>query len=85
MTMPLVRKLLVCLVPPPREHRDYAPLSAAPEVGERYRYMAQKHDADTTLVNHRTRYRDPSVGRCLAEDPIGFAAGDSNLYRYVAR
>jgi hypothetical protein len=26
---------------------------------------------------------DPSIGRWLQEDPIGFAAGDPNLYRYV--
>lgn len=26
---------------------------------------------------------DPSIGRWLSEDPLGFEAGDSNLYRYV--
>jgi hypothetical protein len=26
---------------------------------------------------------DPTIGRWLDEDPIGFAAGDRNLYRYV--
>ncbi len=26
---------------------------------------------------------DPSIGRWLEEDPIGFEAGDANLYRYV--
>jgi uncharacterized protein RhaS with RHS repeats len=26
---------------------------------------------------------DPMVGRFLEEDPIGFAAGDPNLFRYV--
>lgn len=26
---------------------------------------------------------DPHIGRWLEEDPIGFAAGDPNLYRYV--
>jgi hypothetical protein len=26
---------------------------------------------------------DPSVGRWLEQDPIGFEAGDANLYRYV--
>lgn len=26
---------------------------------------------------------DPSVGRFVSQDPIGFDAGDSNLYRYV--
>ena len=32
----------------------------------------------------RARYYDPKVGRFLSEDPIGFAGGDSNLYRYVS-
>jgi uncharacterized protein RhaS with RHS repeats len=26
---------------------------------------------------------DPTIGRWLEEDPTGFGAGDSNLYRYV--
>jgi hypothetical protein len=26
---------------------------------------------------------DPTIGRWISQDPIGFAAGDANLYRYV--
>ena len=26
---------------------------------------------------------DPTVGKWITEDPIGFKAGDGNLYRYV--
>ena len=26
---------------------------------------------------------DPTVGRWLSEDPIGFEGGDANLHRYV--
>ncbi len=29
------------------------------------------------------RWYDASVGRWISEDPIGFAGGDANLYRYV--
>ena len=29
------------------------------------------------------RWYDPLAGRWISEDPIGFAAGDANLYRYV--
>ena len=29
------------------------------------------------------RYYDPTAGRFLTKDPIGFAGGDVNLYRYV--
>ncbi|MBY0516244.1 MAG: RHS repeat-associated core domain-containing protein [Bacteriovoracaceae bacterium] len=32
---------------------------------------------------NRARYYDPSSGRFLSEDPIGFSGGDYNLYRYV--
>lgn len=30
-----------------------------------------------------SRYYDPSLGRFTSRDPVGFAAGDANLYRYV--
>jgi RHS repeat-associated protein len=35
------------------------------------------------LYNSRLRVYDPLSGRFLSEDPIGFAAGYSNLYKYV--
>jgi RHS repeat-associated protein len=35
------------------------------------------------LYYMRARYYDPSVGRFISEDPIGFAGGDINLYGYV--
>ena len=31
---------------------------------------------------NQSRWYDPSVGRWLSEDPISFAGGDANLYRY---
>ena len=34
-------------------------------------------------MNSSARWYDPEVGRWLSEDPIGFEAGDANLYRYV--
>jgi RHS repeat-associated protein len=40
-------------------------------------------DADAELHNEQGRWYDPIVGRWLNEEPIGFAAGDVNLYRYV--
>ena len=35
------------------------------------------------LYYMRARYYDPSVGRFMSEDPIGFDGGDVNLYAYV--
>ena len=29
------------------------------------------------------RYYDPSAGRWLTQDPVGFSAGDANFFRYV--
>ncbi len=35
------------------------------------------------LYYMRARYYDPSVGRFISEDPIGFAGGTVNLYEYA--
>jgi hypothetical protein len=35
------------------------------------------------LDYYRARYYDSSVGRFISVDPMGFGAGDTNLYRYV--
>ena len=40
-------------------------------------------DPDTGLVRFGVRDYDPRVGRWTSKDPIGFRAGDSNLYAYV--
>ncbi|WP_425216263.1 RHS repeat-associated core domain-containing protein [Tumidithrix helvetica] len=40
-------------------------------------------DSETGLYYYRSRYYDSVVGRFISEDPIGFAGGDANLYRYV--
>lgn len=36
-----------------------------------------------SLYYYRARYYDPVAGRFVSEDPIGFASGDYNLFRYV--
>ena len=48
-----------------------------------YRYTGREYDADTGLYYYRNRWYDPEIGRFISEDPIGFAGGDVNLYRYV--
>jgi RHS repeat-associated protein len=35
------------------------------------------------LYYMKARYYDPSVGRFISQDPLGFAGGDVNLYGYV--
>jgi RHS repeat-associated protein len=49
----------------------------------RYGYTGRDLDNETGLNYYRARYYDPIVGRFISEDPIGFTAGDANLYRYV--
>jgi RHS repeat-associated protein len=46
-------------------------------------YTGREPDAATGLIYYRARWFDPRLGRFISEDPIGFAAGDANLSRYV--
>jgi len=55
----------------------------SPAVDSLFLFTARPFDQDTQLQNNLNRWYDASVGRWLSEDPIGFAAGDGNLYRYV--
>jgi RHS repeat-associated protein len=41
-------------------------------------------DEDTGWVRFGARDYRPEVGAWVAKDPLGFAAGDANLFRYVA-
>jgi len=46
-------------------------------------WAGHHRDPDTGLIEAKARWYDPSTGRFVSNDPIGFAAGDANLYRYV--
>jgi RHS repeat-associated protein len=48
-----------------------------------FAFTARPFDETTGLQNNLNRWYDAEVGRWLSEDPIGFRAGDANLYRYV--
>jgi RHS repeat-associated protein len=49
----------------------------------RFGYTGRELDGETGLYYYRARYYDPMLGRFISEDPVGFSAGDTNLYRYV--
>jgi RHS repeat-associated protein len=51
--------------------------------GDRYKWTGREYDSNTGLQYDRTRYYDSESGRWTSDDPLGFSAGDSNLYRYV--
>jgi RHS repeat-associated protein len=48
-----------------------------------FAFTGRLFDDATGLQNNLHRWYDPTIGRWLSEDPIGFAANDANLYRYV--
>ncbi len=51
-------------------------------VGNRYLFTGREWDAETGTYHYRRRYYDPSIGRFLSRDPIGYA--DSlNPYTYT--
>jgi RHS repeat-associated protein len=54
-----------------------------PAVDILFAFTGRDRDEETGLQYHRARYYDPTLGRWLSEDPIGFAAGDPNISRYV--
>ena len=47
-----------------------------------YRYTGREYDAPD-LYYYRARYYDPTIGRFITPDPIGYLSGDFNFYRYV--
>lgn len=47
-----------------------------------WRYASKRVDEESGLIFFGRRYYDPSIGRWLTPDPMGFEAG-SNLYAYV--
>ena len=48
-----------------------------------YGFTGREWDQEIGLYFYRARYYDPEVGRFVGKDPIGFAGGDVNLYRYA--
>ena len=51
----------------------------------RFTYTCQERETSTAFVGlyyYNNRWYDSSAGRFISQDPLGFAAGDTNLYRY---
>ena len=47
-------------------------------------FAGMQYDSTTGLYYDHARYYDAAIGRFVSQDPKGFAAGDTNLYRYVS-
>ncbi len=54
-----------------------------PGVDFLYGFAGMERDEETGNTRSDTRYYQPGLGRWLTEDPLGLAAGDVNLVRYV--
>jgi RHS repeat-associated protein len=46
-------------------------------------FAGRELDPETGLYYNRARYYSADLGRFVSQDPIGFEAGDTNLYRYT--
>jgi len=51
--------------------------------GDRFTFTGRELDAELDLYYYRARYYDAQLGHFVSQDPLEFAAGDANLYRYV--
>jgi RHS repeat-associated protein len=52
-------------------------------IGATLEWTGHFRDSVTGLQLNGQRWYNPNIGRWMSEDPIGFAAGDANLHRYV--
>jgi RHS repeat-associated protein len=58
-------------------------LLSASAQGNRFLFTGREWIAEANLYDYRNRAFSPVLGRFLQTDPIGFAAGDVNIYGYV--
>jgi RHS repeat-associated protein len=70
------------------DHRDWDPFGnltyeSSSGNGDRYGYTGREWSTELSLQYNRARWYDPATKRWMSQDPLGFDAGDSNLYRYV--
>lgn len=57
--------------------------SAVEGIPNDFTFTGRERDSETGLYFYRARYYDPATGRFLTKDPLGFASGDGNLFRYA--
>jgi RHS repeat-associated protein len=66
------------------ESTTYGPfgeaLTSSPTTTNALRFTGRERDPGTNLYYYRARYYDPTIGRFIQEDPIGFSGG---INRYV--
>ena len=50
---------------------------------DRFMFAGMEWDPTAGMYFDNARYYNSAIGRFVSQDPMGFAAGDTNLYRYV--
>jgi RHS repeat-associated protein len=50
---------------------------------DRFLFAGMQYDSTAGIYYDHARYYDATIGRFMSQDPKGFDAGDTNLYRYV--
>jgi RHS repeat-associated protein len=56
---------------------------SSPANGDRFKFALGQWDANLGQYHLGARWEDPTNGHWTSLDPLGFGAGDTNLYRYV--
>jgi RHS repeat-associated protein len=56
----------------------------SPSNGDRFKFTGREWDSEIAMYFYRARYYGPTIGRFESEDPLQFAAGDTNLFRYAS-
>jgi len=51
--------------------------------GDRFKYAGMEYDSVTGQYYDRARFYNAAIGRFMSQDPLGFRAGDFNVYRYA--
>src|SRR5438270_6367774 len=50
--------------------------------GNRFMFTGREYFSELGIYDYRNRFYYPALGRFLQSDPLGFGAGDANLFRY---
>jgi RHS repeat-associated protein len=51
-------------------------------IANRFLFTGREWIAELGIYDYRHRFYNPELGRLLQSDPVGFEAGDMNLFRY---